>query len=216
MKTERLRAGFWRRTFSFFLDLVIVLLPFQVLAAILFALTAGTVQLAAGGITTTVCYKATGIPSDLKPAPPANPTAAKVCKTSLFGAETARQLTVSHATKNGNTTYTISETYSLDRNDKQVDAWSLEWPAYLALLIYLVWFKLRKPGTLGDRACKISVVDDSLKTTLPPPARQMAIRYAALLGPFLVILKTMFFWGRTPAPLGLMARTAPLPKPGQM
>ncbi|MCX7307067.1 MAG: RDD family protein [Afipia sp.] len=186
MKAERLRAGFWRRMFSFFIDAVVVFLPFQVLAAILFALTAGAVQLAAGGFATTVCYKATSIAPDLKPPPPANPTAAKVCKTTLFGAETARQLTVSHSTKTGNTTYKISETYSLDRNDKQVDAWSLEWPACIALLAYLIWFKLRKPGTLGDRACKISVVDDSLKTSLPPSLRQMAIRYSALLGPFVV------------------------------
>ena len=180
---ERLHAGFWRRTFSFFLDYMIVSVPFQVAAVILFALTAGMVQFA-GGITTTVCYKATGIPADLKPPPPANPNAADVCRTSLFGAETARRLTVLHITKDGNTTYKISQSYSLDRNDKPIDAWSLEWPAYLALLIYLFWAKLRKSGTLGDRACKISVVDDSLKTTLPPPARQMAIRYAALLGPF--------------------------------
>ena len=88
--------------------------------------------------------------------------------------------------KDGNTTYKISQSYSLDRNDKAIDAWSLDWPAYLVLFAYLFWAKLRKPGTLGDRAAKISVVDDSLKTSLPPPVKQMAIRYAALLGPFLV------------------------------
>ena len=185
MKAERLRAGFWRRTFSFFLDYMIVFVPFQIAAVILFALTAGTVQFASG-ITTTICYKATSIPPDLKPPPPANPNAAEVCKASLFGAETARRLTVLHITKDGNTTYKISQSYSLDRNDKAIDAWSLDWPAYLVLFAYLFWAKLRKPGTLGDRATKISVVDDSLKTSLPPPAKQMAIRYAALLGPFLV------------------------------
>ena len=185
MKAERLRAGFWRRTFSFFLDYMIVFVPFQIAAVILFALTAGMVQFA-GGITTTVCYKATSIPPDLKPPPPVNPNAAEVCKTSLFGAETARRLTVLRITKDGNTTYKISQSYSLDRNDKVIDAWPLDWPAYIVLFFYLFWAKLRMPGTLGDRAAKISVVDDSLKTSLPPPARQMAIRYTALLGPFLV------------------------------
>jgi uncharacterized RDD family membrane protein YckC len=201
MKTERLRAGFWRRTFSFFLDGIIVFLPFQIVAAILFALTAGLVQFTAGGINTSVCYKATGIPGDLKPPPPANPNAARVCKTSLFGAETARLLTVARVTKEGSVTYTVSETYYLDSNNKQIDAWSLNWPAYLALLAYLIALKLRKSGTLGDRAAKISVVDDSLKTSLPPPIRQMAIRYAALLGPFLVTAAIMLglikFFGGT-------------------
>ena len=185
MKTERLRAGFWRRTLSFFLDGIIVFLPFQIIAIVLFTLTAGSVQFASG-LTSATCYKATGIPPDLKPPPPANPNAAEVCKTFFLGLETARRLTVFHITKDGNTTYKISQSYSLDRNDKPVDAWSLEWPAYIALFAYLFWFKLKKSGTLGDRATKIHLVDDSLKTSLPPPAKQMAIRYAGMLGPFLV------------------------------
>lgn len=186
MKADRVRAGFWRRTFSLFLDAILVFIPFQIIAAILFALTAGLVQFSAGGITTSVCYKATGVPGDLRPPPPANPNAARVCKTSFFGAETARHLTVANVTKTGNTTYTISQSYYLDTSDKQVNAWSLNWLAYLALLAYLIALKLRKSGTLGDRATKISVVDDSLKTSLPPPVKQMAMRYAAIVGPFLV------------------------------
>ncbi|MEW6768490.1 MAG: RDD family protein [Pseudomonadota bacterium] len=186
MKAERLRAGFWRRAISLFLDAMIVFIPFQIAAAALFALTSGHIQFAGGGINTTVCYKATGIPNDLNPPPPKNFNVAQVCKTSIFGAETARRLTVARVTKDGNATYRISESYSLDRNDKIVNAWGLEWPAYLVLLAYLIALKLRKGGTPGDRATKISVVDDSLKTDLPPPLKQMAIRYAVLLGPFIV------------------------------
>lgn len=186
MKAERLRAGFWRRSFSLFIDAILVFLPFQIIAAILFALTAGHVQFTAGGFDTSICYKVTGIPSDLKPPPPANFNVAQVCKKSLFGAETARLLTLARVTKEGSVTYTISETYSLGTNNEQIDAWSLDWPAYLVLLAYLIAFKLREGGTLGDRATKISVVDDSLKTSLPPPLKQMAMRYAAILGPFAV------------------------------
>ncbi|MBI3700840.1 MAG: RDD family protein [Afipia sp.] len=186
MKAERLRAGFWRRSFSLFIDAILIFIPFQIIAAVLFALTAGHVQFTAGGFDTSVCYKVTGIPGDLKPPPPANFNVAQVCKKSLFGAETARLLTLARVTKDGNVTYTISETYSLGTSNEQIDAWSLNWPAYLVLLAYLFAFKLRKGGTLGDRAAKISVVDDTLKTNLPPPIKQMAIRYAAILGPFLV------------------------------
>ncbi|MBI3699086.1 MAG: RDD family protein [Afipia sp.] len=197
MKAERLRAGFWRRTLSFFLDYMVVIVPFQLIAVVLFALTAGMVQFTAGGVTADVCYKATGIPGDLKPPPPANFNVAQVCKTTLFGAETARWLTVARVTQDGNTKYSISERYALDRHDQVIDAWSLNWIAYLVLLAYLVAFKLRKGSTLGDRALKISVVDNSLKTNLPPPFKQMAIRYAVLLGPFLVTAAIMLILART-------------------
>lgn len=197
MKAERLRAGFWRRFFSLFIDAILIFVPFQILAAILFALTAGHVQFTAGGINTSVCYKVTGIPNGLKPPPPTNLNAAQLCKKSFFGAETARLLTVSRITKDGNLTYTVSETYYIGTDNEQVDAWSLNWPAYLVLLAYLIALKLRKSGTLGDRATKISVVDDSLKTSLPPPAKQMAIRYAVLLGPFLVTAAVILILAKT-------------------
>jgi hypothetical protein len=43
--TEPRRGGFWRRWLSAIIDIVIVMLPFQILAAILFNMTAGRVQM---------------------------------------------------------------------------------------------------------------------------------------------------------------------------
>ncbi len=187
MKAERARAGVLRRGFSFFVDGILVFIPFQALAAILFVLTAGSVQFS-HGITYTSCAKATGLPNDLKPAPPAHANAANVCKTYFFSAETARQLTISHVTKDGNTQPTVSQTYMVSRNDKVIDGWSLDWPAWIALFAYLFWARLREDGTIGDRANKIILVDDSLKTMSPPNVRQMTIRTLVLLGPMVAAM----------------------------
>lgn len=182
MKAERARAGVLRRGFSFFVDGILVFIPFQALAAILFVLTAGSVQFS-HGITYTSCAKVASLPNDLKPAPPAHANAANVCKTYFFGAETARQLMISSVTKDGSTTSTVSQTYMIDRNDKVIDGWSLDWPAWIALFAYVFWARLRKGGTIGDRSNKIILVDDSLKTTSPPNIRQMTIRTLVLVGP---------------------------------
>lgn len=182
MKTERNRAGLFRRGFPLFVDATVVFVPFQIVAAILFAITAGQVQFN-HGVTFTSCYKATGVPADLKPAPPENANAARVCKTTFFGAEIARHLTVSRITKTDSTTTSVGQTYMLDAHDKPIDGWSLDWPAWLALLAYLFTMRLRRGGTLGDRTNKIILVDDSLKTMSPPGVRQMAVRTLVQIGP---------------------------------
>jgi hypothetical protein len=42
------RAGFWRRLLSLIVDVIVVMLPFQILAAVLFTATGGTVQMDSG------------------------------------------------------------------------------------------------------------------------------------------------------------------------
>jgi len=200
MKAERARAGLLRRGFSFFVDGILVFIPFQALAAILFVLTAGAVQFDRG-VTFTQCVKATNLPADLKPAPPADANSAQICKTFFFGLETARQLTIVRVTKDGKETSTESRNYILNRNDKVIDGWSLDGPAWVALLAYLIWGKLRKGGTIGDRTNKIVLVDDSLKTTSPPNIQQIAIRYLALLGPMLLATLAITVVSRLPGAL---------------
>ena len=48
MKAERTRAGCWRRLLSLLLDSALVYIPFQIIALVLFALTAGMVQFTSG------------------------------------------------------------------------------------------------------------------------------------------------------------------------
>ena len=62
------RAGFWRRWLAALIDMIIVMLPFQALAAILFVMTAGGIQMASGFYSS--CAPVTTIPETLAPAPP--------------------------------------------------------------------------------------------------------------------------------------------------
>jgi hypothetical protein len=45
----------------------------------------------------------------------------------------------------------VSQTYMISRNDKVIDGWLLEWPAWIALFACLFWARLRKGGTVGKR-----------------------------------------------------------------
>lgn len=185
MKTERIRAGLFRRGFSLFIDIVVVSIPFQILTAILFATTAGQVQFN-HGLTYTRCFNVTNLPADLKPAPPANANTAQACKISFFGAEIARQLTVARVSQSGNTTSGVAQTYMLDAHNKTINGWTLDWPAFIALIAYLIWAPLRDGGTIGDRTTKIVLVDDSPNTTSPPSPQQMGVRTLVQFGPFAV------------------------------
>lgn len=187
MKTERLRAGLFRRGFSLSIDVLLVCIPFQILTAILFATTAGQVQFN-HGLTYTRCFNVTSLPGDLKPAPPANANTAQVCKTSFFGAEIARQLTVARVTQSGNTTSSVAQTYVLDAHNKTISGWTLDWPAFVALIAYLIWAPLRDGGTIGQRTTKIVLVDESLKTTSPPSLQRVGVRTLVLFGPFVAAL----------------------------
>jgi len=51
------RAGFWRRLWSIIIDSIIVMLPFQMLAAVLFATTAGMIQMNSGFFSNCVAGK---------------------------------------------------------------------------------------------------------------------------------------------------------------
>ena len=62
------RAGFWRRWLALLIDTIIVALPFQMLAAVLFAMTAGMVQMDSGLFSS--CEVGKIIPQGLDPPPP--------------------------------------------------------------------------------------------------------------------------------------------------
>lgn len=195
MTADQRRAGYWRRLLSLTTDAIVVFLPFQILAAVLFALTAGSIQFA-DGLTFTACKEATQLPTNLSPAPPANANSASECRIFFFGAETARRLTVRRMTKEGNTTYIVAQQYMLDKNSNQVNGYSLEWIAILTLIGYLILAKSLKGKTLGDRATKIAVVNTGDNFGSPVPLKKLVVRYLILAAPIApVVLVQGYFLG---------------------
>ena len=100
------RAGFWRRWLATAIDSIIVIFPFQILAAILFAMTAGMVQMDSGFVT--FCADTQTIPQSLDPPPPHDSNFARVCRVSFFGATTGAVLTVGRVTQAGSTTTAVT------------------------------------------------------------------------------------------------------------
>lgn len=173
------RAGFWRRWAATLIDTIVVLFPFQVIAAILFVITAGTVQMNSGFFS--ICEATKTIPQQLAPPPPHDSNAAKVCRTLFFGATTGAILTVGRVTREGTTTTTVSQSYALDKDGNPTRATSIDgivWLAFLAFLIAMVW----KTGkTVGARIVGTRVVDITRPGTAGVPLGKAIIRYLVMI-----------------------------------
>jgi hypothetical protein len=100
------RARFWRRLLSLVVDSIIIMLPFQILAAALFSVTAGMIQMHGGFFHT--CEDGEYTPQTLDPPPPHDSNFMRVCRTSFFGATTGAVLTVGRVTREGTTTTTVT------------------------------------------------------------------------------------------------------------
>jgi len=172
------RAGFWRRWLATLIDAIIVTLPFQILASILFALTAGTVQMESGFFS--ACAPAGTIPQALDPPPPHDSNFARVCHTSFFGATTGATLTVGRTTKEGVTTTTVSQTYMLDKDGGPINGTSIDGIVGLAFLAYLVVMVWRTGRSLGARVTKVRIVDTENPGASGVPLRKAIIRYLAM------------------------------------
>jgi RDD family len=203
MANDQPRAGLLRRSFAILLDFIIVVAPVQIIVAVLFAATAGHVQLMQG-LTLTHCVATGHMPDNLNPPPPAGANWAKDCRVTFFGAEIARTLTVGHIDRpSGTASTSVSvgvhfidrlfgkkealtdpETYTLDREGKPIrGAVALDWLAYVVLFGYLVWTESRTGRSLGDRAMGIVVIDTAAagNASWQVPAGKMIIRYLALM-----------------------------------
>jgi uncharacterized RDD family membrane protein YckC len=173
-----LRAGFWRRWLATLIDSIVVTLPFQALAAVLFAMTAGMVQMHSGFYS--FCAPVQTIPQPLDPLPPHDSNFARVCRISFFGAPTGATLTVGRTTREGSTTTTVSQGYMLDNNGKPIHGKSIDGIVLLALLAYLVAMISKTGRTLGDRVVGIRVVDVAAPSVSGVPIRKAIIRYLAM------------------------------------
>jgi uncharacterized RDD family membrane protein YckC len=156
---RRPRAGFWRRLGAFLCDAALVLIPLQIVVAILFALTNGAIQ-GNFGFQTTLCSSLDKVPDGLQPALPEGFNSIQDCRLSLFGLVTGRKLVVAKVTETGNSRTAIFRNYSLDANGSPKEgAFDVTWVAILTLLAYMVCMEWRSGETLGKRATGIRVVD---------------------------------------------------------
>jgi uncharacterized RDD family membrane protein YckC len=171
------RAGYWRRWLATLIDSIVVTLPFQVLAAILFAATAGMVQMDSGFYRN--CAAAT-IPQSLDPPPPHDSNFATVCHTSFFGAPTDAFLTVGRTTQEGSTTITVSQGYRLDKEGKPIHGISIDWIAGLAFLAYLIGMVRSTGQTLGAEILNVRMVDVAAPDLPGVPIHRAIIRYLAM------------------------------------
>jgi hypothetical protein len=177
-KADLPRAGFWRRWLATVIDMIVVMFPFQVLAAMLFAITAGAVQMNSGFFN--FCEPATTVPQALAPPPPHDSNFATVCRVSFFGATTGATLTVGRSTREGNTTTTVSQGYMLDKDGNPTQGTSIDGIVWLAFLVYLVVMIWKTGRPLGARAVKIRVVNAVAPGTSGVPLRGAIIRYLAM------------------------------------
>jgi uncharacterized RDD family membrane protein YckC len=176
--THLTRAGFWRRWLATLIDTIIVMFPFQVLAAILFAVTTGGVQMNSGFLT--ICAPATTVPQALDPPPPHDSNFARVCRVSFFGATTGATLTVGRTTREGITTTSVVQRYMLDKDGNQIHGISIDGIVWLALLGYLVAMICKTGRTVGARAVGIRVVDSTRPDAPGVPLGRAIVRYLAM------------------------------------
>jgi RDD family len=176
--TELLRAGFWRRWLATLIDWIVVLFPFQILAAILFGVTAGHVQMNSGFFR--ACEPA-AIPQALSPPPPHDSNFATLCHVSFFGATTGVTLTVGRTAREGNTTTNVTQGYMADRDGKPINGTSIDAIVELAFVVYLVGLVWKTGRSLGARVVKIRVVDTAQPGAPGVPLGKVIIRYLAML-----------------------------------
>jgi len=78
------RAGFWRRALSLFIDYTVISLPFQLIVAFLFVPTGCRIQMYTGAPYVQSCSVLNTLPDGLAPPPPAGSNFARECKVYAF------------------------------------------------------------------------------------------------------------------------------------
>jgi uncharacterized RDD family membrane protein YckC len=177
--TELPRAGFWRRWLAAVIDGIIVMIPFQMLAVVLFATTAGMIQMDNGFFSS--CMNGTTIPRGLDPPPPRDSNAIRVCRISFFGAPTGATLSVARVAHDGGATATVSQTYMLDTDGTPVRGRSIDWIFQLAFVGYLIVMIWKSGKTLGSRILKVRVIDTANPGAAGVPLRKTIVRYLAMM-----------------------------------
>lgn len=200
-----LRAGFWRRIGALLVDSMVVLLPLQILVAILFAQTNGAVQ-GNFGFVSTICAPLSSIPAGLQPPPPTDVNSVSECRSSLFGFETSRALTVGTVVQKDNVTSGRYMTYALDADGKPTTPFDVTWLALLVLLIYLIFLESRSGATVGKRLLGMRVIDPANPARVGIPLGKAVIRNLAMwIGAIPALLMMIMILFLSTDPLGAMS-----------
>ncbi|MEW6639301.1 MAG: RDD family protein [Pseudomonadota bacterium] len=171
-----LRAGVWRRLIAFAIDSLVISLLFQLLAAGLFTITSGRVQMR-GDLNTTTCVTRTTLPDG--EAPPAAAGTIHDCSITLFGLPTARVLQIGDTSAGDG--QTIMRSSWLTPDGHPIDALPLDGLAMVALILALVLMECRSGTTLGSRITGIRVIDAAAIDSATVPPHKVAGRYLAVL-----------------------------------
>lgn len=178
VESAPMRAGFWRRVGALVIDCLIVLVPLQIVVAILFAMSNGSIQ-GSFGLVSRTCAPVALAPSGLEPPPPADANTFSECEIGFFGLPTARTLAIGTVKQEGNTTSGRFITYSLDAQGNPVNAFTTDWIAILAVVVYLIAMERRSGATFGKRTLGIRAVPTGTPGQIGLPLRQAVIRQAA-------------------------------------
>jgi uncharacterized RDD family membrane protein YckC len=155
-----LRAGFWRRLWAFVVDALLICVPLQIAVAALYPVTNGKIQLSSG-IAFNICnanVPVAALPPAVNP-PSMHANAASICRSTFFGLETARWLTVSRVSREGVVTKTFSVNYRLDRDNKVTSIYAIDWLAFVGIFIFLVALEHRLGTTFGKRLLRLRVAN---------------------------------------------------------
>ncbi|GAU86469.1 rhomboid family intramembrane serine protease [Bosea sp. BIWAKO-01] len=148
------KGGVLRRGLAFLIDLVVVMIVTQALAAVLFPLSNGA--LIDGSSFMTDCRPAQGRPATIESPVGFRPTAESICTKSLLGQPTARFYTLSRQEAGSSVTTSLS--YALNAGDQMTLAFDLsvlQWPL-LALMRWLL--EIRGVPSLGRHLLSLRVL----------------------------------------------------------
>ncbi|MEQ1614021.1 MAG: RDD family protein, partial [Hyphomicrobiaceae bacterium] len=140
---------FWRRVFAICFDLVVATVVLQMLAVILFSMTAGRVQ-ANNSFAFFMCDRLQKLPAGITVPESFKPNYAMACTKSLFGLPIGRFVTIGKVTQQGAATMNVGETFFVDVNGRPIDGWSIDW---LLVPLFLL-FKLGGEAISGRTAGK--------------------------------------------------------------
>jgi uncharacterized RDD family membrane protein YckC len=195
VQPSRPRAGLWRRLLAFIIDMVVVLIPLQIVVAILFAQTNGAIQ-GSFGLKFNACAHVEKLPDGLQPPPPSGYNFIIDCRTSLLGFEVARNLTVGKETQTGNTRSGVFVTYPLGADGMPKDnVFYANWIAILILFAYLVFMETRSGVTFGKRCVDVRAIDLADLSQVGLPVRKAVTRQLAkMIGsiPAFVVLLILY------------------------
>jgi len=166
----------------------LVLIPLQVVVAVLFGVTNGQIQ-GSFGFKTTVCNSLDVLPEGLQPAPPEGFNSIEDCRSSLLGLVTERKLVVAKTTVEGHSKTSFFREYWLDADGRPIyGVFDVTWIAILALLAYMACMEWKTGGTFGKRATGIRVVDRENPGSIGVPFGRALLRQVATYGGLVPIL----------------------------